>query len=317
MSAHLLEVRGLTKVYRVRGRREPLHAVDGVSLYVDAGETLGLVGESGCGKSTLGRAILRLDAPTAGEVYFDGKRVDADSIHALRRGMQMVFQNPFTALDPRMTIGESIAEGLEIHRIGKNRAARRARVAELMEMAGLDAGLASRYPHELSGGQRQRAGIARALAVEPRFLICDEPVSALDVSAQAQILNTLLDLQERLGLACLFIAHDLAAVRQVSHRIAVMYLGRIVESGPADDIVHAPRHPYTRALLDAAPVADPQAAKARARHAPEGEAAFAPEGFASCPFCPRCRFATEQCARERPTLCGAEGGRLVACHHPL
>ena len=204
MSAHLLEVRGLTKVYRVRGRREPLHAVDGVSLYVDAGETLGLVGESGCGKSTLGRAILRLDAPTAGEVYFDGKRVDADSIHALRRGMQMVFQNPFTALDPRMTIGESIAEGLEIHRIGKNRAARRARVAELMEMAGLDAGLASRYPHELSGGQRQRAGIARALAVEPRFLICDEPVSALDVSAQAQILNTLLDLQERLGLCLLY-----------------------------------------------------------------------------------------------------------------
>ena len=192
MNAHLLEVRELTKVYRVRGRREPLRAVDGVSLYVDAGETLGLVGESGCGKSTLGRAILRLDAPAAGEVYFDGRRVDADSIHALRREMQMVFQNPFTALDPRLTIGKSIAEGLEIHRIGKSRAARRARVAELMEMAGLDAGLAGRYPHELSGGQRQRAGIARALAVEPRFLICDEPVSALDVSAQAQILNTLL-----------------------------------------------------------------------------------------------------------------------------
>lgn len=317
MSAHLLEVRGLTKVYRARGRREPLRAVDGVSLYVDAGETLGLVGESGCGKSTLGRAILRLDAPTAGEVYFDGRRVDEKSIRALRRGMQMVFQNPAAALDPRLTAGASIAEGLEIHRIGKSRAARRARVAELMELAGLDAELARRYPHELSGGQIQRAGIARALAVEPRFLICDEPVSALDVSAQAQILNTLLDLQKRLGLACLFIAHDLAVVRQMSRRIAVMYLGRIVESGAADDIVHAPRHPYTRALLEAAPAADPRAAQARAGRAPEGEAAFAPEDFAGCPFFPRCRFATAQCARERPALRGEADGHAVACHHPL
>ena len=316
MSGHLLEAHGLVKRYDVRVglKKRALLAVNGVSLHVDAGETLGLVGESGCGKSTLGRALLRLEVPTAGEVYFDGRRVDGGSIRSLRREMQMVFQDPGASLDPRLRIGESVAEGLEIHRLGKTRAERRERVAALLERVGLEPSWMDRYPHEFSGGQRQRAGIARALAVEPRLLICDEPVSALDVSAQAQTLGLLADLQAELGLSYLFIAHDLAAVRQLSHRVAVMYLGRIVEVGPAEDVLSRPLHPYTRMLIEAAPIPDPEKAKARALRDVRGEPPSPLDAPPGCAYAPRCPLRTDVCGRERPELRGEHGHR-AACHH--
>ena len=316
MSGHLLEANGLVKRYDVRVglKKRALLAVDGVSLHVDAGETLGLVGESGCGKSTLGRALLRLETPTAGEVYFDGRRVDGGSIRFLRREMQMVFQDPGASLDPRLRIGESVAEGLEIHHLGKTRAERRERVAALLERVGLEPSWMDRYPHELSGGQRQRAGIARALAVEPRLLICDEPVSALDVSAQAQTLGLLAGLQAELGLSYLFIAHDLAAVRQLSHRVAVMYLGRIVEVGPAEGVLSRPLHPYTRMLIEAAPIPDPEKAKLRALRDVRGEPPSPLDAPPGCAYAPRCPLRTDVCGRERPELRG-EGGHCTACHH--
>lgn len=316
MSGHLLEAHGLVKRYDVRVglKKRALLAVNGVSLHVDAGETLGLVGESGCGKSTLGRALLRLEVPTAGEVYFDGRRVDGGSIRSLRREMQMVFQDPGASLDPRLRIGESVAEGLEIHRLGKTRAERRERVAALLERVGLESSWMDRYPHEFSGGQRQRAGIARALAVEPRLLICDEPVSALDVSAQAQTLGLLAGLQRELGLSYLFIAHDLAAVRQLSHRVAVMYLGRIVEVGPAEDVLSRPLHPYTRMLIEAAPIPDPEKAKARALRDVRGEPPSPLDAPPGCAYAPRCPLRTDVCGRERPELRGGDG-HCAACHH--
>ena len=314
MSGHLLEAEGLVKRYtaRVGWKKRPLLAVDGVSLRVDAGETLGLVGESGCGKSTLGRLLLHLEAPSAGEVFFDGQRVDKESVRALRRSMQMVFQDASAALDPRLTILESVAEGLDIHRLCKTRAERRERVAALLERVGLEPAWMERFPHELSGGQRQRVGIARALAVEPRFLVCDEPVSALDVSARAQVLELLADLQRDLGLGCLFIAHDLAAVRQLSDRLAVMYLGRVVETGPAEAVLASPLHPYTRMLIASAPVPDPRA-RARALADVRGEAPSALDAPVGCPFAPRCPRKADVCAHSRPELRGA-GGHLAACH---
>ena len=314
MSGHLLEAEGLVKRYtaRVGWKKRPLLAVDGVSLHVDAGETLGLAGESGCGKSTLGRLLLHLEAPSAGEVFFDGQRVDKESVRALRRSMQMVFQDANAALDPRLTILESVAEGLDIHRLCKTRAERRERVAALMERVGLEPAWMERFPHELSGGQRQRVGIARALAVEPRFLVCDEPVSALDVSARAQVLELLASLQRDLGLGCLFIAHDLAAVRQLSDRLAVMYLGRVVETGPAEAVLASPLHPYTRMLIASAPVPDPRA-RARALADVRGEAPSALDAPVGCPFAPRCPRKADVCAHSRPELRGA-GGHLAACH---
>ena len=317
MSGHLLEARGLTKRYHVRVglKKRALPAVDGVSLHVDAGETLGLVGESGCGKSTLGRALVYLDPPTAGEVSFDGRRVDKKGARALRRDMQMVFQDAGASLDPRLPIGESIAEGLDIHRLCASRAERRGRVAGLMARVGLEPSWAGRFPHELSGGQRQRAVIARALAVGPRFLVCDEPVSALDVSAQAQVLELLAALQAELGLSCLFIAHDLATVRQMSRRIAVMYLGRIVETGPAEDVLSRPLHPYTRALIEAAPIPDPRRARSRPLPDVRGEAPSALETPPGCPYAPRCPLKTAACARERPELRDGDGSHCAACHH--
>ena len=314
MSGHLLEAEGLVKRYtaRVGWKKRPLLAVDGVSLHVDAGETLGLVGESGCGKSTLGRLLLHLEAPSAGEVFFDGQRVDKESVRALRRSMQMVFQDASAALDPRLTILESVAEGLDIHRLCKTRAERRERVAALLERVGLEPAWMERFPHELSGGQRQRVGIARALAVEPRFLVCDEPVSALDVSARAQVLELLASLQRDLGLGCLFIAHDLAAVRQLSDRLAVMYLGRVVETGPAEEVLSRPLHPYTRMLIASAPVPDPRA-RARALADVRGEAPSALDAPVGCPFAPRCPRKADVCAHSRPELRGA-GGHLAACH---
>ena len=315
MSGHLLEARGLVKRYtaRVGWKKRPLLAVDGVSLHVDAGETLGLVGESGCGKSTLGRLLLHLEAPSAGEVFFDGQRVDKESVRALRRSMQMVFQDASAALDPRLTILESVAEGLDIHRLCKTRAERRERVAALMERVGLEPAWMERFPHELSGGQRQRVGIARALAVEPRFLVCDEPVSALDVSARAQVLELLMSLQRDLGLGCLFIAHDLAAVRQLSDRLAVMYLGRVVETGPAEEVLSRPLHPYTRMLIASAPVPDPRTAKARALSGVRGEPPSALDAPVGCPFAPRCPRKADACAHSRPELRGASG-HFAACH---
>lgn len=315
MSGHLLEAEGLVKRYtaRVGWKKRPLLAVDGVSLHVDAGETLGLAGESGCGKSTLGRLLLHLEAPSAGEVFFDGQRVDKESVRALRRSMQMVFQDANAALDPRLTILESVAEGLDIHRLCRTRAERRERVATLMERVGLEPAWMERFPHELSGGQRQRVGIARALAVEPRFLVCDEPVSALDVSARAQVLELLASLQRDLGLGCLFIAHDLAAVRQLSDRLAVMYLGRVVETGPAEEVLSRPLHPYTRMLIASAPVPDPRTAKARALSGVRGEPPSALDAPVGCPFAPRCPRKADACAHSRPELRGASG-HFAACH---
>ena len=320
MTTPLVQVEGLVKHYTRRGwlgaGAPPVRAVDGVSFHVAPGETLGLVGESGSGKSTVGRAVLRLEPPTSGTVRFDGTdlaSLDAGALRALRRRMQVVFQDPFGSLNPRRTIGDSIAEGLVIHAIGPANE-RRLRVESLLEEVGLDASHADRYPHEFSGGQRQRIGIARALAVEPQFIVCDEPVSALDVSIQAQVLNLLLDLRERRGLAYLFIAHDLAVVRQIAHRVAVMYLGTIVELGPAREVIQSPRHPYTRALVSAIPQPDPTRQAERIVLAGEPPSPSAPPP--GCPFEPRCFHPLKdaRCRAERPALVQI-GERSVACHH--
>jgi peptide/nickel transport system ATP-binding protein len=278
----LVSIRGLTVRYN-----GPVTAVDGVSFDIGRGEWLGLVGESGCGKSSLARAIVRLERPAAGAVSVDGVDVASAGgreLTGLRRAMQLIFQDPYSSLDPRMKVGAIIAEPLVIHGLHGGR--RRQRVAELMELVGLHPEMANRFPHEFSGGQRQRIGIARALAVEPRFLVCDEPISALDVSIQAQILNLLVDLQQQLGLTYLFIGHNVPAVAMFSDRIAVMYLGKFVEIGPSAAIQTRTAHPYTRALLDAVPVPDPAAERARVRHTAVGEPATAVVG--GCPFRPRC-----------------------------
>ena len=311
MSAPLLEVRDLTKRYP-----DQTLAVAGVSLRVHAGETLGLVGESGCGKTTLGRCILRLLEPTSGTITFDGRDVralDREALRALRREMQLVFQDPFASLDPRMTVGAIVREGLLIHRVAEGAAAD-ARVAQLLDEVGLRADAAQRYPHEFSGGQRQRIGIARALAVEPRLIICDEPVSALDVSVQAQVVNLLQDLQRARGLAYVFIAHDLSVVEHIAHQVAVMYLGRIVELGPCAAIFDEPKMPYTRALLSAVPTADPAAERRRAVLTGDVPSpAHPPPG---CAFHPRCPHPAKdaQCARDLPPLVELSPGHWVACH---
>ena len=320
MTAPLLEVRDLVKHYRadrvLGGSRQIVRAVNGVSFQIAPGETLGLVGESGCGKSTVGRTILRLQEPTSGEVRFEGQdlfALDPQALRAARRRMQIVFQDPYSSLNPRLTIGASVAEGLEIHRLVPKHQIRD-RVCQLLGEVGLDADMAERYPHEFSGGQRQRIGIARALAVEPAFLVCDEPVSALDVSVQAQILNLLADLQAARGLSYLFIAHDLAVVRQVARRIAVMYLGFIVEMGTTESVIGSPRHPYTRALLSAVPEPDPE--RQRTRIVLSGDPPSPTAVPAGCPFAPRCFHPAKdaRCLSERPALRPAGDG-VVACHH--
>jgi oligopeptide/dipeptide ABC transporter ATP-binding protein len=297
--------------------RPAIRAVDGVSFDIAEGETLGLVGESGCGKSTTGRLILRLLEASAGEVWFAGQNLTAlppAEMRRARREMQMVFQDPYASLNPRMALGQIVREPLDVHGIGTGRE-RAGRVASLLGMVGIDPAFMSRYPHQLSGGQRQRVGIARALATNPRFIVADEPLSSLDVSIQAQVVNLLADLKRQLGLTYLFIAHDLAMVRYLSDRVAVMYLGRIVELAPRDDLFARPRHPYTQALLAAAPVPDPDRATTRAPATPQGEApspAALPPG---CRFHPRCPFATEVCRHEDPALQGHAPGQAVACHH--
>jgi oligopeptide/dipeptide ABC transporter ATP-binding protein len=320
VSQPLLQVSDLVKHYESGGLfarpGPPVRAVDGVSFEIGRGETLGLVGESGCGKSTVGRTILRLQEPTSGRATFDGADVfglGRAELRQLRRRMQIVFQDPYGSLNPRMRIGAAVAEGIEIHRLAARPEIPR-RVAALLEEVGLDPGYARRYPHEFSGGQRQRIGIARALAVEPAFVVCDEPVSALDVSVQAQVLNLLVDLQRHRGLSYLFIAHDLAVVRQVAHRVAVMYLGRIVETGPTEALLANPRHPYTVALLSAAPEPDPAGQKRRiVLPGDPPSPATPPPG---CPFHPRCFHPgkSERCRTELPLL-RTVGGTQVACHY--
>ena len=318
MTTPLLEVRDLRKYFPVRtgafrAHRQQLRAVDGVSFSVNPGETLGIVGESGCGKTTLGRLILRLLEPTAGTIRFAGEDLLALSHHDLRRKrreLQIIFQDPYGSLNPRMRIGNIIGEGLDVHGLARG-AEKRALVVRLLDRVGLRADAYDRYPHEFSGGQRQRIGIARALAVQPRLIVADEPVSALDVSIQAQIINLLQDLQQEIGLSYIFIAHDLRVVEHISHRVAIMYLGRIVELADSVELYAHPKHPYTRALLSAVPVLDPTATRERITVTGDVPSPIHPP--AGCPFHPRCAHAEDRCRGEEPQLIG-RSDHQVACH---
>jgi oligopeptide/dipeptide ABC transporter ATP-binding protein len=322
--APLLEVRNLKTYFPIkRGvfRRQvgAVRAVDDVSFEVYPGETLGLVGESGCGKTTLGRTIVRLLDPTEGEIVFDGKpigKLRKRALRPFRRELQMVFQDPYSSLNPRKRVRNIVGAPLKIHKVG-NRSERRRRVRELLEAVGLSPEHANRFPHQFSGGQRQRIGIARALALRPKLIVADEPVSALDVSIQAQIVNLLEELQDEFSLTYIVIAHDLGLVRHVSDRIAVMYLGRIVELSPAEELYTRPIMPYTEALLSAVPVPNPDVAEKRERIPLRGDVGNPANPPSGCPFHPRCRYATEICSRVEPPLVSYGDGHLAACHHPL
>ena len=316
----LLEVNGLTKQFPIKGgifgrEVDRVHAVDGVTFHIDAGETLGMVGESGCGKSTTGRCILRLIEPTAGEVKFNGQNVTtmgSDALREVRRDMQIIFQDPFASLNPRMTVEAIIGEALTIHKLTQSPAEYCDRIVSLLETVGLNADHMKRFPHEFSGGQRQRIGIARALAVSPKLIVCDEPVSALDVSIQAQVINLLEDLQAKMGLTYLFIAHDLSVVEHISNRVAVMYLGRVVEIASSRELYTQPKHPYTEALLSAVPIPDPTAKKKRI--VLTGDVPNPVNRPSGCHFHPRCPKATERCKVEEPQLKTVGVMHQAACH---
>ena len=313
----ILEVQNLKKYFPVRSgfKKLTLKAVDGVSFSINKGETLGLVGESGCGKTTVGRTLLHLYKPTDGKVIFDGQEVTEKNINEIRKRMQMVFQDPYSSLNPRMTVEDIIGEPLDVHHMYATKAERREKILSLMELVGLNSEHATRYAHEFSGGQRQRIGIARALSVNPDFIVCDEPVSALDVSIQAQIINMFEELQAKLGLSYLFIAHDLLVVQHISKRIAVMYLGKLVEIGDADEVCNSPIHPYSISLLSAVPIPDPKLERSRQRIVLEGDVPSPlamPEG---CPFRTRCKYATDKCKTEMPPLTDRGNGHFAACHN--
>ena len=316
MSDALLEVRDLKKYFNV-GHKQVLKAVDGVSFSADRGETLGLVGESGCGKTTVGRTLLRIYQPDGGSIRFDGEdisHVDRKTAKGLTRRMQMIFQDPYASLNPFFTVGEIIAEGLEIHHLCKG-AEKRERVNELLAMVGLSKEHANRFPHEFSGGQRQRVGIARALALNPEFIVCDEAISALDVSIQAQVVNMLMRFQREMGLTYLFIAHDLSMVRHIASRTAVMYLGTLVEYADNAELYGHPAHPYTQGLLSAVPVADPDYERAHQRISMDGEVPSPINPKPGCRFCARCPRATDICSQQMPALRDIGAGHMAACHN--
>ena len=319
MSDAVLKVENLKVHFPVKGglftKKQVVKAVDGVSFEIYPRETFGLVGESGCGKSTTGRAIVKLYEPTSGTVYYHGEdvtKIKGSHLAEFRRNVQMIFQDPYASLNPRMTVGEIIREPMDIHHIFNTKEEREQRVRELLDIVGLKPDHSRRYPHEFSGGQRQRIGIARTLALNPQFIVCDEPISALDVSIQAQVINLLEHIQKEMGISYLFIAHDLSMVKHISDRIGVMYLGNLVEIGESDDVYHRPLHPYTQALLSAVPIPDPRVAREKKRIVLEGELPSPLDTPSGCVFRTRCPNATERCAREKPGMVNV-GKRTVAC----
>ncbi|MBR3148557.1 MAG: ATP-binding cassette domain-containing protein [Eubacterium sp.] len=313
----LIEVKDLKQYFPISTgwfRSKPLKAVDGVSFSINKGETLGLVGESGCGKTTVGRTLLHLYKPTDGEIWYDGKQIKSRSdIKEFRKKATMVFQDPYSSLNPRMTVSDIIGEPLDVHKLYKDKKEREEKILQFMDYVGLNSEHASRYAHEFSGGQRQRIGIARSLAVNPDFIVCDEPVSALDVSIQAQVINMFDELQDKLGLTYLFIAHDLLVVRHISDRIAVMYLGHIVELAEADEIYNHPLHPYSKSLLSAVPIPDPKIARENRRIVLKGDIPSPLNAPSGCPFRTRCQFATDKCAEKMPEFEEVSKGHFVAC----
>ncbi|AGA69538.1 oligopeptide/dipeptide ABC transporter, ATP-binding protein [Desulfitobacterium dichloroeliminans LMG P-21439] len=315
----LLEIQHLKQYFPVKSdqlfEKKVVKAVDDVSFHINKGETLGIVGESGCGKTTTGRTLLRLHEPTGGKIIYEGKDITHVNMLPYRRKMQIVFQDPYASLNPRMTVGDIVGEAIDIHRLAANAQERRERIVELLSLVGLNTEHANRYPHEFSGGQRQRVGIARALAVSPEFIVCDEPISALDVSIQAQVVNMFEELQQRMGLTYLFISHNLSVVKHISNRIGVMYLGKLVELADSYELTFHSVHPYTRSLISAIPIADPKVSRSTNRIVLEGDVPSPVNPPSGCRFRTRCFYADERCAVEEPEWREVSAGHFAACHH--